>query len=426
VRIERPDAFTFRNTQLTPVISTITPNSGPVTGNTRVEIFGQGFQAPVQVLFGTAEARVISVEYGHIQVETPAGRDTSPGGSDVVTGPVNVTVRNIASQTSSSMSDGFHYKSDVQVIAVGPTQGPSTGGTQIEIIGHGFLAPVSVTVAGVAAQPTFVSGTKILAITSGVQVEACGDVSGPVIVTNLANGDSDQGVSFTYDALEPIIIGVTPNQQVAGGAVTVTIANATPGLNRIKFGTRTVFASGTIDAGSGVGVFTATIPANIEFDTEACTVGGVEGEREVPLTLDVTFESVETGCTDTATEALTIMPTDTSCQVPAAPELVSTPPNGACATPATTAIGVTNSATRIRFTNNGTAPLSVSAGTVTGTASADYTISPASFSIDPGTFQEFTVNFTPTAAGVRSASVPFTTNDADESNVTICLNGSGT
>jgi hypothetical protein len=425
-RVEASEVFTFRGTVLTPRIATITPNSGPVTGNTRVSIIGDGFQAPVQVLFGTAEARVIDVEYSEIVVETPAARDTSSDGSGLVLGPVPVVVRNINSQLSATSAEPFNYKSAVDVIAAGPTQGPSTGGTQIEITGHGFVGQVAVTVAGVAAQPIFVSGTRIIAITSAVDIEGCEDESGPIIVTNLANGDSDIGPEFTYDVQEPVVINVTPNEVVEGGVVTVTVANAQPGLTRFKLGDRTVFAAGTVNE-AGIGTYTVTAPFNLEFDTEECNVGGVAGVRQIPITVDVTYESVGTGCEDTATGALTITPTDTACDVPPAPEVAVglVPSTGGCVTPPTTAVGVTDSTARINITNNGTAPLTVSAAAPTGPAAANYSITPPNLVVAPGGNSFFTVSFTPSAVGLRSATVALTTNDADEETINICLNGSG-
>jgi hypothetical protein len=425
IRLERAGAFTFRNTQLTPRISTVTPNSGPITGGTRVEIFGDGFQAPVQVLFGTAEARVISVDYARIEVETPAGRDTNPDGSGAVLGPVPVVVRNISSQTDVSLSNAFNYKSAVEVIAVGPTEGPSTGGTEIEIIGHGFVAPVTVSVAGVAAQPIFVSGTKIIAITSPVDIEGCADVSGPVIVTNLQNADSDEGVEFTYDALEPTIIGVSPNEVVEGGAVTITVANATSGVNRIRLGDRTVFASGTIDNTTGIGVFTVVTPTNIEFDTETCTgAGGLEGEREIPSIFDVTFEAVDSGCEDTATDALTIIPTDTSCALPPAPNVVTVPVPGSCIVIPAATVGGAETQGTFTVTNTGTASLSIN-GAISGPAAADYALNLPSFSVAPGASQVVIVRFNPSAAGTRTATINLSTNDPDTPSVPFCLNATG-
>ena len=196
-RAEFVDGFIFRNEELTPSIFTITPNSGPVTGGTRVSILGEGFQDPVQVLFNTAEARVLNVKFDEILVETPAGRDTNPDGSGTVTGPVVVTVRNIASNTSDSMSDGFFYKAAMQITVAGPTAGPFTGGTRISIDGIGFLPPLTVVIrtgeGDVGLQPVSVSGTKIIAITPPVLIENCAERSGPIVVTNVNNGDQALG-----------------------------------------------------------------------------------------------------------------------------------------------------------------------------------------------------------------------------------------
>jgi hypothetical protein len=101
-----------------------------------VTIFGDGFQDPVQVLFGTAEAHVLTVQFDRILVETPAGRDTNPDGSGTVTGPVTVTVRNINSQTEASMASGFHYKAAIQITG-GSTNATTRGGGRVTIEGTG-------------------------------------------------------------------------------------------------------------------------------------------------------------------------------------------------------------------------------------------------------------------------------------------------
>jgi hypothetical protein len=84
-RAESTGAFTFRSERLTPVLFSITPNSGPVLGSTRVTLIGDGFQEPVQVLFGTAEARVIKVDFDRILVDTPPASSTPAEGSGTVT-----------------------------------------------------------------------------------------------------------------------------------------------------------------------------------------------------------------------------------------------------------------------------------------------------------------------------------------------------
>ncbi|HEY0160377.1 MAG TPA: IPT/TIG domain-containing protein [Thermoanaerobaculia bacterium] len=436
--IVRTGAFTYRNEQLVPVISTASPNSGPVTGGTRVTIFGEGFQAPVQVLFGTAEARVINVDFNQIIVEAPTARDTSPDGSGAVVGPVDITVRNIQSATSAVITAGFAYKAALQITAAGPGSGPFTGGTRVEIDGIGFIGPVSVVIrtaeGDVALQPINVSGTRIIAITPAVAIENCEGLDGPIIVTNIINGDQAEGPSFRFDVPQPIIIDIDPDEDgivTEGDSIEVTVANAQSGLARFRIGNRAVFPTATsFDPATGNATYTIAVPFNLDFPTETCSIGGAEGERDVELTVDVTYENIATGCEDTATDALTIEPEDPSCQTDPFSNATVTvnPENDAdCANPgggAGTTVGESSTAT-ITFSNTGTAPLTVSAATPTGANAGDFSVTPPQRTVAAGASQNFTVTFTPTATGARNANVSFTTNDPDNGTIVVCLQGTG-
>lgn len=437
-RVERSAAFTFRNEQLTPVINTASPNSGPVTGGTRVTIFGEGFQAPVQVLFGTAEARVINVDFSQIIVEAPAARDTSPDGSGAVVGPVDVTVRNIESGTEDVMPGGFSYKAAMAITAAGPGAGPYTGGTRIEIDGIGFVAPVSVVVrtgeGDIALQPLNVSGTRITALTPGIAVEDCESVEGPIIVTNIVNGDQAEGPGFRFVVPRPAIVNIRPANPAdpvvnEGDNLLVTVINAQPGdVVRFMIEDATVFPSGeTFDPATGTVTYTVAIPVNLEFPTEACTLNGAEGEIEVPLTADVAYENATTGCEDIVEDALVITPTDPVCGADPAPnaEVSFTANTAGCADAGSAAIGSSTSTT-ITFNNTGTATLSVTAGAPAGTNATDFTVTPPSRTVAPGASGTFTVTATPTGTGTRNATVTFTTNDPDNTSISLCLQATGT
>lgn len=415
-RIELADGFTFRNLRLTPVLSTVTPNSGPVTGGTRVTIIGEGFQEPVQVLFDTAEARVLNVTFRQIFVETPAARDTPPGGSGTVTGPVGVTVRNINSNTSASLGGAFNYKADMQITAAGPTEGLFTGGTRVSIDGIGFVAPVAVSVAGVGAQVISVAGTKVIILTPAVAIEGCGEVEGPIIVTNIVNGDTATGPSFTFRVPPPFIINVFPATVTVGvdTEVAVTVANAQPGVNRILFGDRTVFPTSVTFNPDGTAIFTVPVPTNFEFTTEDCPGGG---ERDLPLILDVTYENANTGCDDIATEALTVLPLNSTCSIPAAPEASVTAPDPNCPG---LALSTATPTDIITIANTGTAPLIISAAAAT--PATHFNVVPPSATVPAGGSQNFTVTYT-FAAGPQTGNVGFTTNDADEATINVCVTG---
>lgn len=426
-RVESAGAFTFRNELLTPLISTATPNSGPITGGTRVSIFGEGFQAPVQVLFGTAEARVITVQYSEIIVETPSGRDTSPTGGETVVGPVDITVRNINSATSATMTSGFHYKNAMQITAAGPTEGPASGGTRVTIEGTGFVAPVAVTIGGIAAQPISVSGTKIIAITGAPELGGCADVSGAITVTNIANGDTAEGPSFTYDVPQPSIVNVSPTTITFGtdSSFNVTVANALPGLVRFQLGDKTVFPSSvSYDPATFVAVYTIPVPTNFEFDTTTC---GTDGERFVALVLDVVYTNTTTGCTDTATNALTVNPADASCREPAPAILAINPVSPTCASAGNVAsAGATTGTATITLSNTaaaGAQDLEVTAATIGTQTNGAFTIDRTTATIAPGASQDFIVTVDPTAVGAFGTTVSFSTSAGPGS---ACVSGNGT
>ncbi|HZT70141.1 MAG TPA: IPT/TIG domain-containing protein [Terriglobia bacterium] len=83
-----PSAFTFTSG---PSISSVTPNSGPVTGGTTVTILGSGFQSGTSVAFGGISAASVKfVSSTELQALTPS----SPAGT------VAVAVANSSTQTA--------------------------------------------------------------------------------------------------------------------------------------------------------------------------------------------------------------------------------------------------------------------------------------------------------------------------------------
>jgi hypothetical protein len=435
-RVEASDAFTFRNVVLTPRISTISPNSGPVTGGTRVTIFGDGFQEPVQVLFNTAEARVLNVEFDRINIETPAGRDTNPDGTGPLVGPVAVLVRNINSQTQATMAAGFHYKAGIQITAVSPLEGPAAGGTRVTIDGNGFVSPLVVLIGGVEAQQISVTGTQLVVLTSNVYLTDCADISGPVEVTNVVNGDSAEGPTFIFRVPQPTIIAVSPSIVPPGGSITVTVANAQPGINRFELrgleaddnedaDIKTVFPTGVTFNPDGSATFTITIPTNFRFERGSCFVAGQSGERLLDLSVDVTYLNIQSGCTDTAEDVFEV-DVDNGCVPLPSPELTQTAPvPPSCAIVPATPVGSSNT-TSITFSNSGNAALIITPNAPTGPNASEFVLTPPTQTIPPSASGSFTVTFAPAGVGIRTANVTFVTNDSDEQNVTVCMQGTGT
>lgn len=302
-KVSLASGFTFAAAVLTPSITTVSPTSGPIDGGTNVAIIGDAFQAPVQVFFGSQEAHVTRVTFHEIDVISPTASATTPGGSGAVTGPVDIKVLNVNSNKSATLAAAFRYTPKMQITTAGPTQGPFTGGTRITIDGVGFNAPLSVVVAGAAAQVISVSGSEVIAITSPIVPTSCADTPGPIVVENTDNGDNANGPVFTYKILKPTILSATGS--TIGGSGTIVVANAI-GTPRITIGgSAASISSAVTDPNTGVTTFTVTIPPTLQLATQACAGGGT---MQIPTAFDVVFTSATTGCSDTLTKGLTISP----------------------------------------------------------------------------------------------------------------------
>ena len=302
--------FTYQATVLTPKITTVSPASGPIDGGTRVTVYGEGFQAPIQVFVGAAEAQVVSpILFNQFTIVTPAARDATPDASGTGTGLVNIRVININSATTVTLNNAFRYVPKMSITTAGPTEGPITGGTHVTINGNGFNDPVSVVIAGVAAVPIKVSATQIVAVTSPVAVTGCADVTGVITVTNQDNGDSANGPSFIYRVAKPIIISVTPG--TVGGQVNIVMSGATIGVPRFVIGDQPLtITSSNSDPTTGLSTFTATIPLTLatSLKTQACSAGG---SVPIPTALSLIYTNATTGCTTTLTNGVIVSPVPT-------------------------------------------------------------------------------------------------------------------
>src|SRR6266849_2765065 len=374
-RVVKTGGFTYQLAVLTPVIRSLQPTSGPIGGGTRVTIFGDAFQTPVQVFFGSAEAQVISINFDNIIVMSPRASDTAPGGSGVVTGPVSVTVRNVGSGTTASSPIQFRYTPKMVITTAGPTEGPFTGGTRIKIDGVGFDDPLAVSVAGVAAQVISVAGSEVIVQTIGVNLTSCSDVFVFIVVATTENGDSATGPAFIFRTPKPLIINIS-NPNTLGGTALITVLNAL-GFPRITIGGVTANVTATVVNPNGTTTFTVQIPPTIQLSTVSCPAGG---NALAPTAFTVVYTSATTGCTDTANNALIVNPNNVPLIFanPATfqPFQATITPNVAPAPPFP-GTAVTPSATQtVAIVNVGTAPMDITGTALTGAGCPDFTVGP--------------------------------------------------
>jgi len=437
--------FTFQSEVLTPKITTLSPTTGPIEGGTRVTIFGEGFQAPLQVFFGSAEAQLVSaVTFNQITVIAPAGSTTLPGGSGPLTGFVDVKIININSATNVTASAAYRYVAKVLITAVTPPGGSALGGTIVTLDGQGFNDPVTVDLAGVRASVISVVGSRIV-VRSGALPSPCSGVSAAVVVTNVDNGDqyttSSAPVPFgyTYFPVTPFVNSVTSSASpiTLGSPITVTVTDPGVGPNgtgaiALTLGAVPISVSpNPVTNGTGTVTFSSAIPTTgITFPTTSCISGGLNGTQLGPLQATLGFSNTTTNCSATLLNAITIQPPGPNLCVVQPTATVTAPGGGGCTTQTSTVGTPTSAGGTITITNTspaGASPLNITGVSIGGTNPADFSITPPTASnIAPGSSANFTVKFTPGALGARSATATFSTNDPANPTVTVCLNGTGT
>ncbi|MBH0054920.1 IPT/TIG domain-containing protein [Salinibacterium sp. SWN139] len=198
------DAGEFTYTPV-PVISSMTPDFGPIAGGTAVTITGTDFTGATGVTFDGTDGTSFTVESDtEIAVSSPAH---ALGAVDVI----------IERASGDSAPATFTYRGAPTVSDLAPTEGPLAGGTEVTITGTGFTGSTGVTFDGDAGTSfTIVSDTEITVSSPAHAAETVGVVVQHPL-GNVAAGD------FTYTAA-PIISSLSPNiGPVAGGtAVTIT------------------------------------------------------------------------------------------------------------------------------------------------------------------------------------------------------------
>ncbi len=224
------DEFTY---VASPIVTSVTPSSGPIAGGTTVTIIGTNLTDTSSVMFGDfAGTSVTVVDATSVTVVTPA---QAAGVVDVVLTTPGGSV---------SITNGFRYVVAPRIKRLTPSSGPATGGTMVTLTGNN-LTDTSSVMFGVRA------GISIVNLdASSVTVVTPPKDAGSVDVVLTTPGGSATGTGgFTYVA-EPTITSVIPSSgPIAGGtAVTITGTNLKD--------TKAVMFGGT--AGTSITIISAT------------------------------------------------------------------------------------------------------------------------------------------------------------------------
>jgi type II secretory pathway pseudopilin PulG len=234
-----------------PVVTAVSPASGPTVGGGTVTLTGSYFTSANGVSFcptsGTGCVVSTSFTVNSATSMTAVVPPNAAGVDDVVVASIN----NGNSATSSADSYAYYPT----VTGISPTFGPAAGGTAVTITGTGFAAPATVTFGNGTATTVVVNSTT--SITATTPAGSAGQVDTTITELN-ATSPASAADRFTYVS-PATITNVNPAfGPIAGGtAVTITGTNLSTALGVTFAGT-----AGTGLVVNSVNSITVTTPAH--------------------------------------------------------------------------------------------------------------------------------------------------------------------
>ncbi|MBK8595748.1 MAG: IPT/TIG domain-containing protein [Holophagales bacterium] len=332
--VESTGAYTYYpGGYLEPVITSISPSTGPNDSSTRVTVFGRNFALPMQVFVGGVEAVVVEIRASQIIFLTPQ----ATGPNNFLAGQtVDVAVRNPYTGRDTTSPVQFRYYACPTINTVVPVIAPWNQSTVVTIAGQAFEEPVEVTFESGNLQfrpaVTSVSSSLITVVMPPIDpglggAAACSNVTGLLRVrfpsvacaepTNATN-------SFTYS--------VNPMTAVSASPTALNQAGGAAGTNGTTPVTITVVGSNFVDpmtveifGGNGAAIqvnnafvanatqlsFSAPAMLDTYLNTQPCSPTGsiVNGIRYVPTSFGIRLRNARTGCTVDLPNVLIYNPT---------------------------------------------------------------------------------------------------------------------
>ncbi|MGA8415347.1 MAG: IPT/TIG domain-containing protein [Candidatus Dormiibacterota bacterium] len=178
-----------------PVITSVTPSAGPVTGGQTVTVTGSSFVVGMTATIGGIVVTPRAVSAASFTFTTPAE----------AAGTVQVRVTTLIGATAISPADEYTYVTQPVISTVTPSAGPVTGGQTVTVTGSGFVAGMTATIGGTAVTPSSITASSFTFTTPAEPVGY-----DQVQVTNLAGTSALTTVTgYIYSGLGSFV-PVTP------------------------------------------------------------------------------------------------------------------------------------------------------------------------------------------------------------------------
>ena len=193
--------------QPAPTLSSVHPDSGPVTGGTQLWLYGTGFDPNATVTVGGLPCSNMTWTQASVMSCSVPPHDY---------GAVSVSVTNPDGQNA-TLAAAFTYV-EVTVYSVTPDSGPVAGGTRVTVNGLGFAAGSTASFGGSSCSDVVVVDPTTLTCTTSAHVVGDADV----VVTNPDGQSGFADKAFTYLS-PPQLWSVAPVYGLVSGGSTITI-----------------------------------------------------------------------------------------------------------------------------------------------------------------------------------------------------------
>lgn len=210
----QPVFFTFTSIA-PPVLASLTPNIGPVSGGNVTTITGTGLLYTTGVSFTQGTTTVNASSFA-ILSSTQVAAVVPP--APVGAGPASVNVTNGAGTSATPLTYTYNLVIPLPVVTGAvPNTGPAAGGNSVALTGSGFTFATQVRFGTTPALSfTVTNDTSITAIAP--------PGSGTVTITVTGPSGTGTGVPYTYNpAPQPSITSLIPSSGPLAGGNNVTI-----------------------------------------------------------------------------------------------------------------------------------------------------------------------------------------------------------
>lgn len=224
-----------------PTVTGVSPSAGPIVGGNSVTITGTNLSGATAVNFGGTAGSIQSNTGSSITATAPAG----------TSGIVDITVTTPTGTSTTSSADYYTYVAPPTLAVITPSNGPTSGGTSVTLAGTNFVAPLTVTVGGIAATGVVINSPTSVTLTTPAHTAGAADIA-----VTTPGGTATVSGAYTYIPV-PTVTSVAPNSGPTPGGTSVTITGTgLSGVTQVNFGGTS--ASFTINSGTQI---TATSPA---------------------------------------------------------------------------------------------------------------------------------------------------------------------